>query len=123
LISTILVVDDDRLLAYPLAKIIEKFDTEFWTFTGYDVQTAFKIAHGIHPDLGVTAAIMPNSENLSHALAFRDEYGCKVLLMSAIPETAELLDRLEEAGKEPFDIFPKPTSPPDVIKNTRHLPN
>ena len=123
LLSTVLVVDEDPLLADTLTEVINRFDNEFLSFAAYDVQTALQLAREVRPDLVVTAAIMPDAQNLSHALTMRDTYGCKVLLMSAYPETAALLHDLEEAGKEPFDIFAKPTPPPIVLAKIRNLLN
>jgi DNA-binding response OmpR family regulator len=111
------------LLADTLTEVINRFDNEFLSFAAYDVQTALQLAREVRPDLVVTAAIMPDAQNLSHALTMRDTYGCKVLLMSAYPETAALLHNLEEAGKEPFDIFAKPTPPPIVLAKIRNLLN
>lgn len=121
MLSTILVVDEDQRVAETLAQVIERFDNEYACFAVFGAQQAFQFTHGVHPDLVVTAAIMHGNQNLDHALTLRDSRGCKVLLMSAYPQTADLLRELEAAGKESFQIFPKPCHPHIVKAKIRNL--
>jgi CheY-like chemotaxis protein len=121
LLSTILVVDEDHLLADTLTEVINRFETEFLSFAAYDVQTALRLARQIRPDLVLLAAIMPdlrNPVNLEHAITIRDTYGCKVLLMSWYPLIGDLA---KEAGVEPFEYIAEPAPPLAVIAKIRKV--
>ena len=119
--SIILVVDDEQVITKTIVLILNSFKDDFFAIGSTNINEALRIVQGIRPDLVLLDAIMPGARGLEHAIRMRDEYGCKVLMMSGQGATANLLDDSLRGGHQPFEILAKPIHPNDLIAKIREL--
>lgn len=109
----VLVVDDERVIADTLAKILD--------LNGYDASAAYtgteavESARSLQPDLIISDVIMPDMNGIEAAIKIRSFLpGCKILLFSGQAATADLLENARARGHE-FDILAKPIHPADLL--------
>jgi CheY-like chemotaxis protein len=109
----VLVVDDERVIADTLAKILD--------LNGYDASAAYtgtdavESARSLQPDLIISDVIMPDMNGIEAAIKIRSFLpGCKILLFSGQAATADLLKNARARGHE-FDILAKPVHPADLL--------
>lgn len=109
----VLVVDDERVIADTLAKILD--------LNGYDASAAYtgtgavECARSLQPDLIISDVIMPDMNGIEAAIQIRSFLpGCKILLFSGQAATADLLEDARARGYE-FDILAKPVHPADLL--------
>lgn len=119
--KTVLIVDDEPLVANTLAAILNLYVGEFVAVAATTVLDALAIIRGIMPDLVLLDVMLPGVEGLEHALKIRDECGCNVLLMSGAGGTATLLESLVQRGIATFEIVPKPIPPRELITKLREV--
>lgn len=109
---TILVIDDEAVIAETLAKILQK--------SGYDVVTAYDAEDGIQaallrpPELVISDIMLPGMNGIELGITIRRIFpDCKVLLSSGKPHSGDLLTAALSAGNH-FVFLQKPV-PPDVL--------
>jgi DNA-binding response OmpR family regulator len=120
-LKTVLIVDDEPLVATTLAAILNLYVGEFAAVAATTVVDALAIVRGIMPDLVLLDVMMPGVERLEHAVEIRDECGCNVLLMSGAGQTSTLLEGLVQQGMGTFEIVPKPIHPRELITKLREV--
>ena len=87
----VLVVDDERAIAYTLAIILNK--SGFEATAVYTSEEAVQTAKTLRPDVLISDVIMPGLNGIDAAIAIRKMLPtCKVLLLSGENSTADLLD-------------------------------
>jgi CheY-like chemotaxis protein len=109
---TILVVDDEVVIAETLAKILNK--------NGYDVVTAYDGEDGVQaallrpPELVISDIMLPGMNGIELGITIRRIFpDCKVILSSGKPHSGDLLAAALSAGNH-FIFLQKPV-PPDVL--------
>ena len=109
----VLVIDDERVIADTLAKILDQ--NGFEASAVYTGQAAVESARSIEPDLIISDVIMPDMNGIEAAINIRKFLpGCKILLFSGQAATADLLDHARSQGHE-FEIVAKPIHPSDLL--------
>jgi CheY-like chemotaxis protein len=109
----VLVIDDERVIADTLAKILDL--NGFEASAVYTGQAAVESARSIEPDLIISDVIMPDMNGIEAAINIRKFLpGCKILLFSGQAATADLLDHARSQGHE-FEIVAKPIHPSDLL--------
>ncbi len=111
---TVLVVDDERVIADTLSVILSK--NGFATLVAYDGEEALKLAHQAPPDLLLSDVMMgPGMDGIELAIAVTEECPtCKVLLFSGHSATRDLLEKAHQAGYN-FTLLSKPLHPADLL--------
>jgi len=111
---TVLVVDDERVIADTLSVILSR--SGFSVMTAYDGESALELARAVAPDLLLSDVMMgPGMNGTELAIqVVRDQPGCKVLLFSGHAATADLLAHAREAGHD-FTLLTKPVHPADLL--------
>jgi DNA-binding response OmpR family regulator len=112
--ATILVVDDEPLVADTLSTILAR--AGFKTYTAYDGATALRLANEFTPHLMISDVAMPEMNGVELAITLLDEQPkCKVLLFSGHATSADLVNALD-AGHE-FRLLSKPIHPTEMLKH------
>ena len=111
--ATILVVDDEPLVADTLSAILAR--AGFKTHTAYDGVTALELANKFTPHLMISDVAMPEMNGVELAMTLLDEQPkCKVLLFSGHATSADLVNAFD-AGHE-FRLLSKPIHPTEMLK-------
>ena len=118
--ATILVVDDHRSIADTIVFILNALSGEFAAVAAYSGQQAVEMARSLLPDLVLLDVNLPDTIGLEHALAVRDQCGCKVLLMSGDSRTGEILLESDSGEGDRFEILSKPMHPLELIDRVRN---
>jgi DNA-binding response OmpR family regulator len=119
--NTILVVDDEPVIAHTIVLILNRHRDEFLAVGSTDVSEALTIVRDTQPDLVLLDAIMPGTRGLQHAIDMRQKYDCNVVIMSGQPGASDLLEKLDREGHVPFEIIPKPIHPDKLVAKIREL--
>ena len=112
---TVLVVDDEHLIADTLAIILNQ--TGFTALPIYTGEDAIQRARKLHPNLLISDVIFKNETitGIDVAIEVRQSVpGCKILLFSGQAATADLLETARSQGHE-FEILAKPVHPQDLL--------
>lgn len=111
--SRILIVDDEHLIADTLGLI---FSTK-----GYQVRVAYSAEEAIEtiaewlPDLMIIDVMLPGMNGVDLAILLRTQFpSCRMLLVSGMAATAELLSGASSRGHR-FEILAKPVPPNDLL--------
>jgi CheY-like chemotaxis protein len=111
---TILVVDDEAVIADTLGMILEA--NGYRVNIAYDGISALKLSRTVPPDLLLTDVSMPGMSGLELAIDIqRSLPNCKVLLFSGQASTSDLLGAARLAGHE-FTILAKPLHPTELLR-------
>jgi len=109
----VLVIDDERVIADTLAKILDL--NGFEASAVYTGQASIKSESSTEPDMIISDVIMPDMNGIEAAINIRKFLpGCKILLFSGQAATADLLDHARSQGHE-FEIVAKPIHPSDLL--------
>lgn len=110
---TVLVVDDERLIADTMTQILKR--AGFGAWCAYDGQSALEMATRIIPDHVITDVVMPGMNGVELAIEIRKALpGTRVLLLSGQAGTHEILRSAQERGYV-FDLVAKPIHPERLI--------
>lgn len=116
---TILVVDDERLLADTTAAILRH--AGFETRIAYDGFAALEVAGSFRPDYILTDIMMPVMNGVELAIAISKMYPVtKILLFSGQAGISEILEQSKARGFE-FPLLAKPVHPTKLIESVRKL--
>jgi CheY-like chemotaxis protein len=111
---TILIVDDERVIADTLAIILSK--SGFATFTAYSGSSGLELAAIVRPQLLISDVVMPGMTGVELAIALGELIpDCKVLLFSGQAATADLLQEARQLGHD-FTTLTKPIHPTDMLR-------
>lgn len=105
----VFVVDDQPVIAYTLAAILQMhgFSAKYFT----SPLEALAAARAKSPDLLISDVEMPGLCGIDLAIQMKAQYPtCKILLFSGRPSTADLLDAARARGHN-FDLLLKPVHP------------
>ena len=116
-LSSVLVVDDEKIIAETLTMILKQsgFHAKFFT----DPTEALRAARSEAPDLLLSDVVMPQLSGVDLAIAIRKDCPqCKVLLFSGQANTEDLLAKAREQGYN-FTLLSKPLHPVDLLRRIR----
>jgi DNA-binding NtrC family response regulator len=116
---TILVVDDERVIADTLVAILRT--SGFAAMAAYDGESALQAVSSGVPDLLISDVCMPGMNGVELAIEIRNRFPrCKVLLFSGHAAARHLLDEAQERGYD-FQLLSKPIHPRDLLEHLRRL--
>jgi DNA-binding response OmpR family regulator len=111
---TILVVDDEAMIADTLGMILER--NGFRVAIAYDGESALNISRTVRPDLLLSDVAMPGMSGIDLAIEIQQSIpNCEVLLFSGQASTSDLLGTARHAGRE-FTILAKPLHPTELLR-------
>ncbi len=110
---TVLVVDDESVIAETVAAILSK--SGYAVITAYDAPEALEIALLTPPELLITDVSLPGMSGIELAITLRRIFpDCKVLLFSGHAATAGLMAVAQRSGHT-FTLLSKPVHPRDLL--------
>jgi CheY-like chemotaxis protein len=110
---TVLVVDDESVIAETVAAILSR--SGYAAATAYDAQEALEIALLSPPELLITDVSLPGMSGIELAITIRRIFpDCKVLLFSGHAATAGLMAGAQRAGHT-FTLLSKPVHPRELL--------
>jgi len=111
--KTVLVVDDERVIADTLAIILNR--SGFEATAVYSGERAVEVAASLKPNMVISDVIMQDLNGIDAAITIRGLLpDCKILLFSGQAATADLLEKARGQGHE-FEILAKPVHPQDLL--------
>jgi CheY-like chemotaxis protein len=118
-LPTLLVVDDERLIADTLSEILR--GSGFAVTTAYDGHEALKIVRNARPDYLLTDVLMPKMNGVDLAIAVRNMHSAtRILLFSGNVGVSTVLEQGRRQGHE-FSVLGKPVHPTALLKRLREL--
>jgi CheY-like chemotaxis protein len=118
---TILVVDDERLLADTLAAIFER--AGYKCTAAYSPTEALATLTGMRPDLIITDVMMPAMNGVEFAIqADKMHPGVKILLISGHAGTQDILAAAHLEGLS-IELLAKPVLPEELLFKVAGLLN
>lgn len=116
---TVLVVDDEGLIADSVAEILN--DSGYKATPVYSGQAAIEFAERESPQIVMTDVLMPKMNGVETALAIQKVCpAARILLFSGQAATLDLLHQARAAGVE-FEALPKPIHPEHLLKKINQL--
>jgi DNA-binding NtrC family response regulator len=113
----VLVVDDERIIADTLSKILSI--SGYKVLTAYNGMSALELASTNEPALVITDVVMPGMTGVELAIAMTKVIpSCKILLFSGQAATVDLLEKAHDMGYD-FSIISKPVHPTDMLRRVR----
>jgi CheY-like chemotaxis protein len=110
---TVLVVDDESVIAETVAAILSR--SGYAATTAYDGPEALEIALLTPPELLITDVSLPGMSGIELAITIRRIFpDCKVLLFSGHAATAGLMAGAQRAGHT-FTLLSKPVHPKELL--------
>ena len=114
---TILVVDDEHMIADTTAEILNRFG--FRAVRVYDGQTALQVAAKLKPEYLLADVAMPLMNGVELAIAISKVLpATKIVLFSGQVGISDILLRGEEQGYV-FDLVAKPIHPEKLIEHLK----
>jgi CheY-like chemotaxis protein len=114
---TILVVDDEQMIADTTVEILNKFG--FRAVHAYDGQTGLEIAAKLKPDYLLADVLMPLMNGVELAIAITKILpATKILLFSGQAGISDILRQGKEKGYV-FDLVAKPVHPEKLIERLK----
>lgn len=111
--KTVMVVDDEKVIADTLAAILRNSGFSVTAF--YDAQSALAACHDCAPDIVITDVSMPGMNGVEMAIQIKSSYpASKILLFSGHASTAGILDSAKRRGYS-FELLSKPVHPRDLL--------
>lgn len=114
---TVLIVDDEHLIADTLAEILSD--------KGYEATAVYNPRHAIEqiselcPDIVITDVLMPGMNGIELAKLIRTTCPeTRILLVSGQAATAELVERAQREGYS-FEMLAKPVGPEKLLQRLR----
>jgi CheY-like chemotaxis protein len=116
---TVLVVDDERLIADTLSEILSEHG--FAAFKAYSGQEAIRLSQALQPDIILSDVLMPHMSGIQMAIQIRETLpDTQIVLFSGQATTAELLRQAAAAGHT-FELLAKPIHPEELVKKIKEL--
>jgi CheY-like chemotaxis protein len=112
--ASILIVDDERLIADTLSLIFRGEGYE--AFTAYNGLLGLDAARKLRPNLILTDVVMPGLDGVAMAIEILTILPhVPVLLFSGQAVTVDLLEHAEKKGFH-FEVMQKPVRPEEIIR-------
>ena len=113
-LPSILVVDDEVIIADTLAQILNR--NGFQAHACYGGREAIENARRMQPSMVLTDISMPQIDGIAAAVAIREFCpAARIVLFSGQAATLEILERIRSAGHE-FELLPKPIHPTELLR-------
>ena len=113
----VLVADDERMIADPLAMILNQ--SGFEALAVHSGKKAVELAKSFEPDMLISDVMMDDLNGIDAAIGIRALLPkIKILLFSGHAATAFLLEKARAEGHE-FEILAKPIHPQDLLNRLR----
>lgn len=114
---TVLIVDDEHLIADTLAEILS--DKGFEASAVYNPRHAIERIRELCPDIVITDVLMPGMNGIELAKQVRNTCpDTRILLVSGQAGTAELVEKAKREGYS-FEMLAKPIGPDALLKRLR----
>jgi DNA-binding NtrC family response regulator len=118
---TVLVVDDESLIADTLAEILND-SGDFEATPVYDASKALQIARSRIPDIIITDVVMPDMNGIQLGKAIRSVCpDTRVVLLSGQAQTRDLVEQAQHEGFG-FELWAKPIHPDIVLERLKQNP-
>ena len=115
---TILVVDDQKLLADTTAEILEQ--AGFRSSCAYAGNSALEIARKLKPDYLLTDVLMPGMNGVELAIAVSQELPrTRIVLFSGQAGITDILRNAKESGHV-FELLAKPIHPEKLVERLKN---
>jgi CheY-like chemotaxis protein len=115
--GTVLVVDDERLIADTISAILTEHG--FVAFKAYSGEEAIRLAEEVEPDIVLSDVLMPMMSGVQMAILIKESLpATRIVLLSGQAATAELMRQAEAAGYD-FDLLAKPIHPEDLVRKLK----
>jgi DNA-binding response OmpR family regulator len=117
--STVLVVDDERLIADTITAILTQHG--FVAFKAYSGEEAVRLAEEMEPDIVLSDVLMPTMSGIQMAILIKELLpSTRIVLLSGQAATAELMRQAAAAGHD-FELLPKPIHPEELVMKLKEL--
>jgi DNA-binding response OmpR family regulator len=117
--ATVLVVDDERLIADSLKAILEVHG--FIAIATYSGEEGLQAALRIRPDIVISDVLMPGISGIEMAIRLTQSLeDTRVILFSGQASTAELIHQAAGAGHH-FELLAKPLHPEELMAKIKQL--
>ena len=112
--TTILVVDDERLIADTMTEILQR--SGYYATCAYDGVSALEMAIQQTPDIVLTDVVMPHMNGVQLAIAIREALpAAQVILLSGQAGISEIVERGRKGGYC-FELIAKPVHPEKLLQ-------
>jgi len=112
--STVLVVDDERVIADTTKEILKR--SGFDAHCAYDGRSGLEMAIQLSPDFVLTDVVMPNMNGVQLAIAIQKALpSTEIVLLSGQAGVTEILDRGRKEGYS-FELIAKPVHPEKLLQ-------
>jgi CheY-like chemotaxis protein len=117
---TVLVVDDEPLIADTIAAILVEHG--FFSQAAYGAEEAIRIAENLRPDIVLTDVMMPKMSGIQMAIEIKTALPeTRIVLLSGQAATAEMVRHAAADGHE-FELLAKPIHPEELITKLKENP-
>lgn len=117
--GTVLVVDDERLIADTISAIL--MEHGFLAFTAYSGEEGVRLAQELRPDIVLSDVLMPQISGIEMAIQIKESLpSTRIVLLSGQAATAELMRQAAAAGHN-FELLAKPIHPDELVMKLREL--
>jgi CheY-like chemotaxis protein len=117
--GTVLVVDDERLIADTLTAILEEHG--FVAIAAYNGEEGLQTARTLRPDIVISDVLMPGISGIEMAIRVKEVLDAtKVVLLSGQASTAQLIQQAANAGHH-FELLAKPIHPEELVSKLKQL--
>jgi DNA-binding response OmpR family regulator len=117
--GTVLVVDDERLIADTLTAILEEHG--FIAMAAYNGEEGLEIARTMRPDIVLSDVLMPGISGIEMAIRLKQTLDTtKIVLLSGQASTAQLIQGAENAGHH-FELLAKPIHPDELVAKLKQI--
>jgi CheY-like chemotaxis protein len=114
---TVLVVDDERLIADTTTEILKR--SGFHATCAYDGRSALEMALQLTPDIVLTDVVMPHMNGVQLAIAIRTALpAVEVILLSGQAGVSDIVERSRNDGYW-FEIIAKPVHPEKLLQRLK----
>jgi len=118
---TVLIVDDEHLIADTLAEILND-SSNFVAVALYDGASALEWVRGASIDILITDVVMPELNGIELAKSIKSICPkTRIVLLSGQAQTRDLMPQARHEGYL-FELWPKPMHPDDVLKRLKQDP-
>jgi CheY-like chemotaxis protein len=116
-LHSILVVDDETIIADTLVQILNR--NGFQAFACYGGRDAVEAARRLQPAIILSDVAMPYFDGIQAAIAIREFCPTtRIVLFSGQSATIEILERARALGHD-FELLPKPIHPVELLRRLR----
>jgi CheY-like chemotaxis protein len=117
---SVLVVDDQKMIADTTAEVLKKFG--FHAVRAYNGKAALEIAAKIKPDYLLTDVLMPEMNGVELAIAITKQFpATRILLFSGQAGISDILRQAQDEGYV-FELLAKPIHPQKLVEHLKRQP-